>query len=148
LARPHKHASLRLQATTELADSDIAELARTAAESASVKMPQWSSVRLDRSEPGLLVFSVRGSGGMAEQLVFELAATFRADGTTLRSRIIRYKTSRASVLGLIPIAPKQMLGLPAHRKWLSTFAASLRRADPMAQIEISGPVAGSGRMWF
>jgi hypothetical protein len=113
-----------------------------------VKMPQWSSVRLDRSEPGLLVFSVRGSGGMAEQLVFELAATFRADGTTLRSRIIRYKTSRASVLGLIPIAPKQMLGLPAHRKWLSTFAASLRRADPMAQIEISGPVAGSGRMWF
>jgi hypothetical protein len=56
MARPHKHASLRLQATTELADSEIVQLARTAAGTASVRMPQWSSVRLDRAEPGLLVF--------------------------------------------------------------------------------------------
>lgn len=148
MARPHKHASLRLQATTELADADIAQLATTAAETASVKLPQWSSVRLEKAEPGLLVFSVRGSGGMAEQLVFELAATFRADGTKLRSRIVRYKTSRASVLGLFPVAPKQMLGLPAHRKWLSNFADGLRRADPMAHIDISGPATSTRGMWF
>jgi len=148
MAKPHKHASLRLQATTELSDSDIAQLARTAAETASVKMPQWSSVRLEKAEPGLLVFSVRGPGGVAEQLVFELAATFRGEGTKLRSRIVRYKTSQASVLGLIPVAPKQMLGLAAHRKWLSNFAGGLRRADPMAHIEISGPPAGTGGTWF
>jgi len=148
MAKPHKHASLRLRATTKLADSDVAQLARTAAEHASVKVPQWSSVRLDRAEPGLLVFSVRGPGGLVEQLVFQLSATFAGGSTTLRSRILRYKTTRAALLGFIPVAPRQMLGLQAHRKWLSNFADALRRADPMAQIEISGPVTGTAGMRF
>jgi len=148
MAKPHKHASLRLQATTKLDDSDIAQLARAAAENASVKVPQWSSVRLEKAEPGLLVFSVRGPGGLVEQLVFQLTATFGAGSTTLKSRILRYKTSQAALLGFIPIAPKKMLGLQAHRKWLSNFADALRRADPMAQIEINGPVTGTGGMWF
>jgi hypothetical protein len=147
MAKPHKHAGLTFQATTKLADSDIVQLAKTAAEGASVKVPQWSSVRLEQVEPGLLVFSIRGPGGLVEQLVFQLEATSGADATKLRSSILRYKTSQTSFLGFIPIAPKRMLGLQAHRKWLSNFADALREADPTAQIDINGPVTGSGGMW-
>ena len=74
MTKPHKHADLSLQATTKLDDSDITQLAKTAAEGASVKVPQWSSVRLEKAEPGLLVFSARGPGGLVEQLVFQLTA--------------------------------------------------------------------------
>lgn len=147
MAKPHKHASLSLQATTKLADSDIAQLAKIAADNASVKVPQWSSVRLERATPGLLVFSVRGPGGLVEQLVFQLTAASNADSTELKSGILSYKTSQSTFLGFIPIAPKRMLGLQAHRKWLSNFANALRTADPTAQIDISGPVAGTGGMW-
>lgn len=147
MAKPHKHADLTFQATTKLADSDIAQLAEIAAEGASVKVPQWSSVRLEQAEPGLLVFSIRGPGGLVEQLVFQLTATSSVDATKLRSSILRYKTSQTSFLGFIPIAPKRMLGLQAHRKWLSNFADALRKADPTAQIDINGPVTGTGGMW-
>jgi hypothetical protein len=147
MAKPHKHANLSLQATTKLGDSDIAELAETAAENASVKVPQWSSVRLERAEPGLLGFSVRGPGGLVEQLAFQLTAVSSAGSTTLKSRILTYKTAQTSVLGFIPIAPKRMLGLQAYRKWLSNFADAVRNADPTAQIEINGPMSGTGGMW-
>lgn len=147
MAKPHKHAGLSLQATTKLADSDVAQLAKSAAENASVKVPQWSSVRVERVEPGLLGFSVRGPGGLIEQLAFQLTAVSSPDSTRLKSRIVSYKTAQTTALGFIPIAPKRMLGLQAHRKWLSNFASALRNADPTAKIEINGPVTGSGGMW-
>ena len=53
MAKPHKHAGLRLLATTKLADADIAVMAKNAAEGATVKAPQWSTVRLEKSTPGL-----------------------------------------------------------------------------------------------
>jgi hypothetical protein len=148
MAKPHKHAGLRLRATAKLDDSDITELAKIAAESASVKVPQWSSVRLEKAEPGLIVFSVRGPGGVAEQLVFQVAASFGGESARLQSRILRYKTSQPSLLGFIPVAPKKMLGLQAYRKWLSNFADALKRVDPTAQIEIDGPVSATGGMRF
>ena len=148
MAKQHKHASLSLQATTKLADSDIAQLAKTAAENASVKVPQWSSVRLEKAEPGVLAFSVRGPGGLVEQLVFQLTAASGADSTKLQSGILRYKTSQTTIFGFIPMAPKRMLGLQAHRKWLSNFANALRTADPTAQIDINGPVTGTAGMWM
>jgi hypothetical protein len=147
MAKPHKHAGLSLQARTKLADSDIAQMAKAAAEGASVKVPQWSTVRVEKAEPGRLAFSVRGPGGLVEQLVFQLTAAPDADATRLTSSILRYKTSQTAVLGFIPIAPKRMLGLQAHRKWLSNLADALRSADPTAQIDINGPVTGTGGMW-
>lgn len=147
MAKPHKHAGLSLQATTKLADSDIAQLAKIAAEGASVKVPQWSSVRLEKAEPGLLAFSVRGPGGLVEQLVFQLTAASDAGATNLKSSILRYKTSQTNFLGFIPVSPKRMLGLQAHRKWLSNFANALRTEDAAALIDINGPVTGTGGMW-
>lgn len=147
MAKPHKHGNLSLQATTKLGDSDIAQLAKIAAENASVKVPQWSSARLERAEPGLLGFSVRGPGGLVEQLAFQLTAASNAESTKLKSRIVSYKTAQTNVLGFIPIAPKRMLGLQAYRKWLSNFADAVRTADPTAEIEINGPVTGTGGMW-
>ncbi len=147
MAKPHKHAGLSLQATTKLADSDIAQLAKIAAEGASVKVPQWSSVRLEKAEPGLLAFSVRGPGGLVEQLVFQLTAVSDAGATNLKSSILRYKTSQTNFLGFIPVSPKRMLGLQAHRKWLSNFANALRTEDAAALIDINGPVTGTGGMW-
>ena len=148
MGKPHKHASLSFQATTKLDDSDIAQLAKTAAENASVKVPQWSSVRLEKAEPGVLAFSVRGPGGLVEQLVFQLTAASGADSTKLESSILRYKTSQSTIFGFIPMSPKRMLGLQAHRKWLSNFANELRTADPTAQIDVNGPVTGTGGMWI
>jgi hypothetical protein len=148
MAKPHKHASLSMQATTKLDDSDIAQLAKSAAENASVKVPQWSSVRLEKAEPGVLAFSVRGPGGLVEQLVFQLTAASGADSTKLESSILRYKTSQSTIFGFIPMSPRRMLGLQAHRKWLSNFANELRTADPTAQIDVNGPVTGTGGMWI
>lgn len=147
MAKPHKHAGLSMQATTRLGDSDLAQMANVAAEGASVKIPQWSSVRLEQAEPGRLVFSVRGPGGLVEQLVFQLAATPGAGATNLKSSILRYKTSQSTMFGFIPVGPKKMLGLQSHRKWLTNFADAVRAADPTAQIDFNGPVTGTAGMW-
>src|SRR5258708_34368487 len=85
MAKPHKHAGLRLLATTKLADADIALLARNAAEAAAVKAPQWTSVRLEKAEPGFLVFSVRGPGGLVEQMEFALEAVTEDEATQMHS---------------------------------------------------------------
>ena len=148
MGKPHKHAGLSLQATTKLDDSDIAQMATAAAETASVKVPQWSSVRLERADPGLLVFSVRGPGGLVEQMVFQLTASTADGRTALKSSILRYKTAQTTVLAFIPVAPKRMLGIQAHRKWLTNFANALKAADSTAQIDINGPLAGSGALWI
>lgn len=148
LGQPHKHAGLSLQATTKLDGSDIAQMAKAAAETASVKVPQWSSVRLERADPGLLVFSVRGPGGLVEQMVFQLTAGTADGQTRLKSSILRYKTSQTTVFGFIPVAPKRMLGLQAHRKWITNFTNALKAADSTAQIDINGPLDGSGALWI
>ncbi len=148
MAKPHKHAGLRLLATTELADADIALLAKKAAEAAAVKAPQWSTVRLEKAEPGFLVFSVRGPGGLVEQMEFALEAVTEAGATKMRSTITRYKQSQSTYAGLIPTGQKKMLGLSAYRKWIKNFTASLQEAEPGAQIDVNGPLTSSVGEWI
>jgi len=147
MAKPHKHAGLRMLATTKLADADIAQLAKKAAEGAAVKIPQWSTVRLEKAEPGLLEFSVRGPGGLVEQMVFALEATTAGGATKMQSAITRYKTSQSKSFGFIPTGPKKMLGLQAYRKWIANFIAALQEADPDAQIDVNGPLNNSIGQW-
>src|SRR5260370_41236737 len=116
MAKPHKHAGLRLLATTKLADADIALLARNAAEAAAVKAPQWSSVRLEKAEPGFLVFSVRGPGGLVEQMEFALEAVTEGGATKMQSTITRHKQAKSTHPGFIPTGQKKMLGVRAHPK--------------------------------
>jgi hypothetical protein len=147
MAKPHKHAGLRMLATTKLADADIALLAKKAADGAGVKVPQWSTVRLEKAEPGLLEFSVRGPGGLVEQLVFALEAATEGGTTKMQSATIRYKTSQSRSFGFIPTGPKKMLGLPAYRKWITNFTTALQEADPDAQIDVNGPLTNSIGQW-
>ena len=148
MAKPHKHAGLRMLAATKLDDADIALLAKNAAEGAAVKAPQWSTVRLEKAEPGLLVFSVRGPGGFVEEMEFTLEAVTENDLTKVQSTIIRYKTSQSMFAGFIPSGPKQMLGLSAYRKWIKNFTMALREADGSAQINVNGRLASSVGEWI
>src|SRR5258707_13924996 len=101
MAKPHKHAGLRLLATTKLADADIALLARSAAEVAAVKAPQWSSVRLEKAEPGFLVFSVRGPRGLVEQMEFALEAAPPRQATKRQATLPRRHESHCTQPGLV-----------------------------------------------
>src|SRR5258708_26316934 len=109
MAKPHKHAGLRLLATTKLADADIALLARNAAEAAAVKAPQWSSVRLEKAEPGFLVFSVRGPGGLVEQMEFALEAVTEDEANKMQSTINRLKQLQSPSSEFLPSRTKQMV---------------------------------------
>jgi hypothetical protein len=148
MARSHKHAGLQLLATTTLADGDIAELAKDAADRSAPKALQWSSVRLEKTEPGRLVFSVRGPGGLVEQMGFVLEAATESGGTSLRSTITHYKQSQSTFAGIIPTGPKKMLGLAAYRKWIQEFSAALHAADPGTHVDVSGPLTTSIGEWL
>jgi hypothetical protein len=147
MAKPHKHAGLRLLATTKLADADIAVLAKNAAEAAACKAPQWSTVRLEKSAPGVLVFSVRGPGGLVEQMEFALEAVTEDGAAKLRSTITRYKQSQSTFAGFIPTGQKKMSGLSAYRKWIKNFTTALQETDTSAQIDVNGPLTSSVGEW-
>jgi len=148
MAKPHKHAGLRLLATTKLADADIALIAKNAAEAAAVKAPQWSTVRLEKAEPGFLVFSVRGPGGLVEQMEFALEAVTEDGTAKLGSTITRYKQSQSTFAGFIPTGQKKMLGLSAYRRWIKNFTTALQETDPGAQIDVNGPLTSSVGEWI
>lgn len=148
MVKPHKHVGLCLLATTKLADADIALLAKNAAEAAAVKAPQWSTVRLEKAEPGLLVFSVRGPGGLVEQMEFTLEAITENNATRVQSTITRYKTSQSRFAGFIPAGQKKMLGLSAYRKWIKNFTMALQKTDLSAQIDVNGPLTSSVGEWI
>jgi hypothetical protein len=139
MARPHKDSGLAMEATTRLDDPAIAELAATAADAARTSLgwkTTWATVRIDQVKPGALSLSVRGPGGSPVQLVFVLeAASYGEDGlTALRTRITSYRTIQDTMYGIIPTGPRRMVGLPNYQKFLTTFCASLRAADPAAVI--------------
>ena len=117
MAKPHKHAGLQLVATTTLADADIAQLAKDAADRSAPTALQWSSVRLEKTQPGRLVFSVRGPGGLVEQLEFALEATAESGTTRLRSTIIHYKQSQSTFAGIIPTGPRRRMCSAMSPPW-------------------------------
>ncbi len=139
MAKPHQDSGLAMVATTKLDDSAIAELAAQAADAARTSLgwkTAWATVQIDQVKPGALSLSVRGPGGSPVQLVFVLeAAPDAADGlTTLCTRITSYRTIQDTLYGIIPAGPKRMAGLPNYQKFLTTFCASLRAADPAAVV--------------
>jgi hypothetical protein len=140
MGKPHKHADLRLLARTGLGDAEIARLAKVAADQAGAN---WSTVRLERAEPGRLVFSVRGPGGLVEQMVFALEAATDGSSTKVQSSVTRYKQSQSTFAGFIPMGQKKMLGLASYRKWIANLSAALRSADPRAHIDVNGPLTAS-----
>ena len=148
MTKPHKNAGLRLLATTKLADADIALIAKEAAEAAAVKAPQWSTIRLEKAEQGFLVFSVRGPGGLVEQMEFALEAVTEDGPTKMQSTITRYKQSQSTFAGFIPTGQKKMSGLSAYRKWIKNFTTALQEADPSAQIDVNGPLTSSVGEWI
>jgi hypothetical protein len=148
MGKPHKYASLQLTATTTLADADIARLAKDAAERSAPKALQWSSVRLEKAQAGSLVFSVRGPGGLVEQLEFALEAAASSGQTTLRSTILHYKQSQSMFAGFIPMGSKKMVGLSAYRGWIQNFSTGLRGADPGARVDVNGPLTASVGEWL
>jgi hypothetical protein len=147
LAKPHKHSGLRVIATTELADADIAMLATQAADSAKGSA-LGSTVRLEKAESGSLAFSVRGPGGLVEQMTFALDVVDDGSATKVQSTITRYKQSQSTVGGFIPTGPKKMLGLHAYRRWIKNFAEALQEADPGAQVDVNGQLTSSVSEWL
>jgi hypothetical protein len=148
MAKPHKHAGLCLLATTKLGDADIALMAKNAAEAAAVKAPQWSTVRPEKAAPGVLVFSVRGPGGLVELMEFTLEAVTEDGATKMQSTITRYKQSQSTYAGFIPAGQKKMSGLSSYRKWIKNFTTALHEADPSAQIDVNGPLTSSVGEWI
>lgn len=140
--RPHKDAGLAMEAATKLNDSEIASLAKEAAEAAKTSFgwqTTWTTVRIDQVEPGRLSLSVRGPGGSPVMLAFVLEATRPAahpyeDRAAVRTQITSYQTRQPQLLPGIPSGPRRMTGQPTYQKFLREFCGRLRQADPVAVI--------------
>jgi hypothetical protein len=131
MAKPHKDKDLAMEASTTLDDAAVAQLAKKAMESTASTWDMGGGIRLEEARPGLLSFSIRGPGGLVEQLTFNLRADADDGVTRLRTTITRYKTLQQRYMG-IPLGPRKMVGLPTYRKFIRNFIAELQRADPSA----------------
>lgn len=134
MAKPPKDIGLSLQAVTNLDLTSIASMAVAAAEKAS---SLGVSVRLESSEAGLLVFSVRGV--VFELMLFHLVATVTSSATYITTTMVRYKIKSGAYgrISLIPIGPRYIEGAWQYRKWIKSFAGQLTDADPTASVQIS-----------
>ena|SRR5579885_1169383 len=133
----HKHANAAVVATCTLDPQRIAEIAEEAAGVATSGLMGNLHFRLEDAKPGQLTYALRSrvTGDRVEVMVIRLTVTVEGDRSTVRSRILRYKTRRQLFLGVIP-GPARMLGWAAYSSFMKGLADRIRSADQSAQVSI------------
>ena len=86
------------------------------------------------------MFSVRGLVRPEKNrlMIFEVRLSGRGDKQVMRSRIKSYRTSQAKYLGLIPMEPRKLVGLPSYDKFIQRFGELVRHADSSASVTVTG----------
>lgn len=132
MAKPHGKAARSVEVVSSSSADQLASLAKQAADE--------TRLRLDQVAEGRLVFSVRPPIFAAKRrlLVFELRLSQRGDAWVMRSRITSYRTSQMKFMGLIPIGPRHLVGLPAYERFLRRFGELVEAADASAAVSVTG----------
>jgi hypothetical protein len=132
MGRPHKDHDLSMDIRTKLPDGRIAALCQDAGRNAMVMF--GSSIRIQESTPGRLVFSVHGPGGIVELMTFEVSV--QGDPARLTTRIRSYKTRQETIFGFIPVGQKKILGLKNFRSFNEVLSHAVTSEDPTARVRL------------
>jgi hypothetical protein len=132
VAIPHKNALRSIEVVSALPADQLAAICKDAAEQCKI--------RLEANKPGQLVFSVRGLVRPEKNrlMIFEVRSSGNGDKQIMRSRIKSYRTSQAKYLGLIPMEPRKLVGLPSYDKFIERLGELACHADPSASVTVSG----------
>ena len=132
MATPHKNALRSIEVISALPADQLAAICKDAAEECKI--------RLEAAKAGQLVFSVRGLVRPEKNrlMIFEVRLSGKGDKQVMRSRIKSYRTSQAKYLGLIPMEPRKLVGLPSYDKFIERFGELARHVDPAAAVTVTG----------
>lgn len=132
MAKPHKNAGRTIEAVSVLSADQLADICKDAADQCKI--------RLEAAKSGQLVFSVRGLVRPEKNrlMIFEVRLSGNGDKQVMRSRITSYRTSQQKYLGLIPMEPRRLVGLPSYDKFIARFGELARHADPAAAVTVTG----------
>jgi hypothetical protein len=131
MAKRHKHAGRGIEVVSQLPVESLVKLCKEAAEQCKV--------RLDGVKPGQMVFSVRSKLFPDKNRLMVFAVELAQDGEhlTMRSRIVSYKARQRKFLALIPMEPKQMLGLDGYDRFLQRFDELVCEGDTGVEVVIT-----------
>ncbi len=131
MATPHKNALRAIEVVSALPADGLADICKAAAEQCKI--------RLEADSSGQLVFSVRGLVRPEKNrlMIFEVRLSGDGDKRVMRSRIKSYRTSQAKYLGLIPMEPRKLVGLPSYDKFMERLGELARHADSSANVTVT-----------
>lgn len=132
MAKPHGKAARSVEVVSRSSADQLASLAKQAADE--------TKLRLDQVVQGRLVFSVRPAlfASKRRLLVFELRLSRRGDHYIMRSQITSYRTSQMKFMGLIPMGPRHLVGLPAYERFIRRLAELVEAVDAAAAVSVTG----------
>jgi hypothetical protein len=132
MAHRHKHAGRGIEVVSDMPVERMANLCKQAADQCQV--------RLDEIRPGQMIFSVRSRLFPDKNRLLAFVVELSLDGVqvVMRSRIISYKTRQRKLLLLIPLEPRQMLGLDGYDRFLHRFDELLREGISEVGVCIVG----------
>ncbi len=131
MPKAHKHALRSIEAVSALPVDELAAMCKQVADECKM--------RLEADKPGQMVFSIRSMirPDKNRLMIFEVRLGGKGDRHVLRSRITKYKVSQTKYLGLIPLGPRRLVGLPAYDNFIKQLHVLIWRADPMAEVEVN-----------
>ncbi len=98
-----------------------------------------ANVNIVREAGSKLTLSLTSGKKLVELCTFPMSADAGPDGGTKLSigGLATYKTSQEKLLMVIPIGPKQILGMAPYKKFLKRVDEAIRQKDPAASLTIS-----------
>lgn len=143
MAAKHKFQNARVTIKSSLPSAQLVDLARQVGESVTSKIPGQGFVRVEAVAPMSVSFSVRGLGGIVEQMRFNFNVLQNDGKCTGASEIVMFKTTQQRIM-LIPVAPKSLLGWAQYKRFAANLISAVKAADATATCEfVERPVVGS-----
>lgn len=133
MVKSHKFAGASATISTILDANRIASIAEDAAKGAETLQVL---VRLEESQPGRLVYSMRNRvyGGRIEFMTFQVTQKESSGTRTVKTQILTYKQKRQWLI-VIPL-PWQMVAWGNYKKFMYGLANGIKVADPNSNSRI------------
>jgi hypothetical protein len=132
MAKPHARALRSIEVVSDLSADELVAICKEAADQLKI--------RLESNSPGRLVFSIRSMirPDKNRLMIFEIRLGGNGQRHVLRSKITSYRTSQTRYLGLIPLGPRRLVGLPHYDQFMERLEELTRQADPAAETSTTG----------
>lgn len=134
MAQRHKYAGATAKISTTLDANRIATIAEEAAKGAETIQ---ALVRLEESQPGRLVYSVRNRmlGGRVEFMTFHVTLKEDSGVRKIATQILTYKQKRQWLI-VVPL-PWQMIAWGNYKSFMHGLVKGIKSADPSASGTIT-----------